>query len=137
MTTRVLGTRWEGVRHGAARVARRRNEDGERFTAAVQRGHQARHHARADVLEREGRTMKQLEREDARLDLDERIGKFNASTTTASSVAGSISPRVNGRNARRPISVRVRRGSRAKLGGGPTVRPFRACRARRPAQGLR
>ncbi len=41
------------------------------------------------------------------------ISKFSASTTTASSVAGSISPRVNGRSARRPISVSVRRGSRA------------------------
>ena len=62
----------EGVRDGAAGIAGRRDDDGERLVAAMLRRHQARHDARADVLEGERRTVKQLEREDARLDLDER-----------------------------------------------------------------
>ena len=62
----------EGICDRAAGVAGRRGEDGERVGAAVERRHQPRHHARADVLEREGRTVKQLEREEAGLDLDER-----------------------------------------------------------------
>ena len=77
------------------------------------RRHQPRHHARADVLERERRTVKQLERVDARRTSTSGIGKFSASTTTASSVAGSRSPRANGRSARSAISVSERRDSRA------------------------
>ena len=57
---------------GAAGVAGGRGEDGQRLIAGVERRHQPRHHPRADVLERERRSVKQLEREDARLDLDER-----------------------------------------------------------------
>ena len=60
------------VGDGAAGVARGGRQHGQRLIAGVERRHQPRHRPRADVLERQRRTVKQLEREDARLDLDER-----------------------------------------------------------------
>ena len=62
----------ERVRDGAAGVAGGGGEHRQRLIAGVERGHQPRHHARADVLERERRPVEQLERADARLDFDER-----------------------------------------------------------------
>ena len=41
----------------------------------MERGHDAGHHARTDVLEGERRAMKQLERVDVRFDRHERHGK--------------------------------------------------------------
>ena len=57
---------------GAAGVARGGRQDGQRLIARVERRHEPRHRARADVFERQRRTVKQFERTDARFDLDER-----------------------------------------------------------------
>ena len=61
----------KGVRHRAAGVAGRRDQHREGVVREMKGRHHARHHTRADVLERQRRPMKQLEREDAGLDLDE------------------------------------------------------------------
>ena len=63
------------VGDGAAGVARGGDEDGQRIVAAVAGRHQPRHHPRTDVLERERRAVKQLERVDARAHFDERNRK--------------------------------------------------------------
>ena len=59
----------ECVRHGAAGIARCR---GQHRHVGAEGGHQSRHHARADVLERQRGPVKQFEREDAGLDLNQR-----------------------------------------------------------------
>ena len=64
------------VRDGAAGVAGGRRQDRQRLIAGVERRHQPRHRARADVLERQRRPVEQLERVDARLDFDERDRKI-------------------------------------------------------------
>ena len=78
-----------------------------------ERRHQPRHDARADVLERQRRTVKQLERVDARLDFDER----NREVQRRRRRPLRASPRRARRGERpqraQPISVSVRRGSRA------------------------
>ena len=72
MTTRVCGTRWKACATAlpvSPDVATRTVSGS---SAAVQRRHQPRHDAGADVLERERRPVEQLEREDAGFDFDER-----------------------------------------------------------------
>ena len=64
------------VGHGAARIAGGRREDRQRLIAAVERGEESRHRPRAHVLERERRTVKQLEREDTGLDFHQRDRKI-------------------------------------------------------------
>ena len=121
-TTRVCGTPWKACATAlpvSPDVAARTVSGS---SPRVERRHQPRHHARADVLERERRAVKQLEREDARLDLDERESESSAPRRRPPrSVVASSSPRVYGRSARRPISVSVRRGRRASSSGGPRL----------------
>ena len=75
-TTRVCGTPWKACATAlpvSPEVATRTVSGS---SPRCERRHQPRHHARADVLERERRPVKQLEREDARLDFDQRNRKI-------------------------------------------------------------
>ena len=123
----------EGMRDGAAGVAGGRGEDGERLAAAVERRHQPRHHARADVLEGEGRPVKQLEGEDAGLDLDERdleVQRLDDDRFERRRI--DLAARERPQRAQADFGERAARQAR-QLVGGPRLDRFRARRARRRA----
>ena len=123
----------EGVGDGAAGVTRGRREDGQRrapvSSAAISRAIIA----GADVLERQGRTVKQLERVTRRA-RPRRAG-------SESSAPRRRPLRRSSRRARRgytaaargmPISVSVRYGSRASSSAGHRLDRLRARTGRRP-----
>ena len=66
----------KGMRDRAAGVAGRCRQDRQRLVARVERRHEPRHRARTDILERQGRSVEQLERKDPRLDLNQRDRKI-------------------------------------------------------------
>ena len=69
MTTRALAMPWNAF---ATALPVSPEVAVSTVSAAPERRHEPRHHARPEVLERQRRTVKQLERENAGLDLDQR-----------------------------------------------------------------
>jgi hypothetical protein len=72
---------------------------------------------RADVFERQRRTVKQFERVDLGFDFNKRDRKIERRGDDRFETVASISPRVNGRSARMATSVSVRPGRRDKSQG--------------------
>ena len=109
----------ERVRDGAAGVAGGRDQNRQRLVALEQRGHEPRHHARADVLERQRRAVKQLERVDTRLDFDERNGKRERVLRRSTAACRSRARRQTAAApARRSPPASSGSGSRASSSGG-------------------
>ena len=126
------------ARDAAKRVARRRcpvspgrrHQDRQRSTIVVQRCHQAGEHACADVLERQRRSMEQLQREDATLDFHERNWKLSASVDDRRQRPGSASRRRQMDATRdTPVSINVWLGSACQVGGRPRVDRLRHVQA--------
>ena len=119
----------KGVRHGAAGIARCGGQHRERIIAGVERCHQPGHRPRADILERERGTVKQLEGENSRFHFHEgnrKIQRFDDNRLVGRRVELAAGVR-----AQRPVGDLGQRAGRQprQLLRGPRLDPLRHVQA--------